>query len=551
MKKLIILIPLFLLISYNQLIVLNQLMIRVSDGMSETLITLPNNITGEDVKQVYETPSGTYAYKLIVKDKERKIYTNDSKFLQTFNKLSKNQKKIFMKTYSVYDTIPDTMSGKFYVKNATEQYINNLQDRFNNQLEISNNQHSGKLYYIRYGLTLLILNLIMFSFCLIYYLNEFEKNKRKLLLHELNGNRSILGNQIKRLNLQIITVYILCFLFIVRVDTVIELISFALLLLLMFFNVLVLSGVIHFVYKRKINRNFRKSLHVMNPIYSFLFMIIWIIFIMLSINSVVGLSKYGLEYYNNYAVMKSKPEEFKTMYRAGSAWTSELNSGRPNDLSEYPGYYLSYGNMSDVVKVNCKYATEYLNFHTCELGTYTYSAGHDSESTYGKEIIVDPFDLTMSKVINPKIEIIDNSRVLTSDMYWEKDPGIPYLDIQQNNSFYKLEQNYLKDPILTFGSRIIIQVMMLISTISIFITTYKANYGRKLAIKQMNGRKVSIGYMYWIVAFATFGITSTIINLLPRMEYFRFEFILSIVIVALSLFLVNKKIIKNIIKCIK
>lgn len=554
MRKIIVLIPLFFLISYNQLIIFNNLVYGVSDNMSETLITLPYEISGEDVEQIFNTPAGSYVYKVIATDEIQTIYTNDEQFLETFNKLSTNGKNIFMDKYYVYDKVPDSMMGKLYVKNGSDEYFSNLQILFDNQLEIEReyNQYSSRLYYIRYIYKLLLLNLVLFFFCLIYYLNLFEKNQRKLLIQELNGNQGMLKKQIVSLNVELLITYSLIFLLLVRVNTVIELISFLLVLGLMIINNLILSKIIYYVYKIKVRNSFRSSLYTQKTFYGYIFMAILVILTLLSINSFIGLSKNSLIYYNNYTIMKTKPEHFKTMYRAKDAWTSEIKSFSIPDLSGYPGYYFSYEKDFAELNINCKYAREYLNFQTCDLGTYTYSPGNDSETTYGTEMIVEPFDLLEPELINPTIKIIDNTQVITSDMYWDEDPNIPYLNIEQNGYFFNQEQNMNRSIILRYASKLLIQLMMLISTVSIFSNTYKTNYGRKLALKKLNGQRISLNHIYWFEAFFIFGLTSMILSKFSGvMGYYRFEWILSLIVMVLLLLVINRIIVRNIIKDIK
>lgn len=543
MKKILLLLPIFLLLTINQLIVLNVWVGSFDNGLAETNVLLPGKIGSEDIRYIFDTPVDTYVYKVVLTGKICTIYTNDLQFYKTFNLLSSNGKNLFIQKYEVYNEPPTTMQGEFYVGNGTDEYINGLQSHFNNKLQVSEVSESGIVYYIMYLLRLFIINVIFFAMCLLYYLSQFERDKRKLLLCELNGNQTVMDEALHDLRIQIMILYGVISYLVFKVNTILELIIYLVLLCLMIIISFLITFLIKLVYKRLITKSYLKSVQINSSIYCYLYLGLIVIFTMLSISNYTNLSKYSIEYITNYQVMKGKPEEYRQMYQARTGLSSEINFDSLGNLSEYDGYYVNYEKDFGEVNVNCKYAIEYLNFDTCNIGTYTHGEVDDNE-TYSQDIEVNSFDLLVSVLINPTIKIVDDSELMTSDIFWESRPDIDYLDIETTETFYKQAQANLRFYIGLFLSKTLVFIMLVSSLIIILIRTYHFNYGQSIAMKKLHGRRVYISYIYYAFGFAMVGITSTFLVFFTRGQYFRCEFYAALLIIFCILQLVNHKVTK-------
>lgn len=551
MKKVLALIPLFMLISYFQFVILNQVVAGVSEGNSDTSVLLPTEISGNDVKYIFDSPENTTIFKPIIKSHSVKIYTNDETFVDNFNRLSSNGKIIFAIEYQVFDDVPDSMSGTFYIKNASSEYIANLQKHFDNNLKIDG--HSDEVpifYYLQYCLQIFTLYTILALYCLLDYMSNFDKFKRKFLLYELVGNRIPIRSSIRNLFFEMNIIYSLVLLIIFRVNTFLELYAWLFFTLINIIFSLLIILIIYGNYKRIIRNNFSTAIQTKSSIYSYVYLAVLILVIGITLSSVITLCDYSQEYYMNYLTMKSKPDEYKYIYRAGNAWVSEVNTATLQNLNGYNGYYLQVNDEFKMIEINCKYALDFLGVETCEQGVYSHSS-NDTSTTYSKSITINPFDLTSPQAVNPTIKVIDDKDLFTSDMYWYSPPDLDYLNIEPNINFYYETQGYLKPYIFMTAIRILILISILLIINSAFVNSYMNRYLREMSMQQLHGATPKIKPIYYIVIGGVSIVTSVLISRINIYHYYWGELIVVLFTSFIIMILNMKKIKMHVLHALK
>lgn len=487
MKDAIKFVPLYFLLAWTLSIVSNQIVIQVSDNYAETSILLAESLDAKQVEGIFTSADNEEVYKKIVTDDTYTIYTTDEQFYRIFNMLSTNGKKLFGKYYYVYNEPPNTMSGKFYIKNANMDYINLISSIITTDFEVSSEENSNTVYYFTLLAKVTFYYVLVFMICLIYFLGQFEANKRKLLLLEMNGNPNYINKQFTKYVITLDLVAMLLFGIVFQVNTVLELCFLILSLVINHMLLIMIRKLIYVKYIYTVRKNFSeqivtKSSKVIYP--AIILISLLVIAVSYSLILSVNLSH---NYLNNELIRVQKPIEYRGIYKANGALRSEVDVNTINNLSDSNGFYFESDEISNSIVINCNYAQEFLGVSSCKLGTYSYS---EFSTTNITQLEVIPFDLSKRTMIDPTVTIIDDSDIYTDDMYWLQKPNITHLNINTTDYFFRQSQLELKQAILVNLAKLLSFGLVLITIIDRFIWQYIQVLGRKHQLFLLNGQKI-------------------------------------------------------------
>lgn len=480
----------------------------------DTYLDLPTAVGYEESKQIFEfAGSEDFIYKIEVKEKSTEIYTNDQEYYQDFNRYTTNGKKVFGTKYSVYLGAPQTMSGTFKISDNSGNYASLLEENIVGLQEVPYTSSAPKLY----GMNLVLFGLlILIIYLTLYYQSEFEMNKREILLVELHGNQKL----IKRVLLQmlicieIVTIVIMAIVF--RVDTKIELTFMLISLLFNTIIMIIVSLYIFLMYRRIVQINFKREVTTRSSKSIYLYVVYIVMLLVVMSYLLVDISSEGQTYINNQIIAMQKPKEYYDMYKASYGYTSEIGLYNPPNMSGEDGLYLKVSESTpNMVKINCKYATEVLGMEQCVLGDYVHGkATADGENTYQDDIEIIPYDLASPPLENPWIQIVDDSNVITSSMYWKKKVDIPYLNINTNKFLFKQDQRRIAKKVIQKSLILLIVVINLYYVCKLFMVYYMYYYGKEISLGIIHGVSKKVTFQYIVFSLLLmFGIYQVLENL--------------------------------------
>lgn len=484
---------LFVLLSWNLLVVFNQLTIGVSDNGSETSITLPYLLNEEESEDLFEQASinNVHLYKQQITETKYTIYTNDEQFYNKFsNVISTEEIKIFAKTYQIFLESPSSLSGTVNVKNINENFENYLLNEVTG-VQINDTVDTPKQYYTLRFMYIMLIFLILAVCCFAFISSEFEKHKREILMYELNGNRDVLKREIIKLFVILEIVQGLLLLIIFGVNSLYELAFYIISFIITSLVLLAIFCLIICLYKTKVVSSFQKNIQTQRKAVSYIYLsLLSVLIIFISINTINVLAVSNI-LIGDLIAFQSKDVSIKDLYTTTAGLASEisLNTLETNELPE--GIYQKVNLETNQVKINCNYAYQYLGVSDCAQGEYTSNEMLELMNSTENQLMIEPLMLSENIIINPDI-IIEEPEVVTSGMYWAEPIENDYLNIKRN-SYIFLENFKELAWVLFLG---IIKLVVLLFTykllMELFEDLYSKQYSKIDSIKMINGSEFEL-----------------------------------------------------------
>ncbi len=485
------------MLTWNLLVIYNQLTIEVSDRYAETSIILPTDINGEEARALFDFASeeGVLLFKQIVTDNGYETYTNDPDYVSLFSSIASNgEVKLFAKRYQVELGAPELLGGTINVKGMTENFEHYLTENFDG-IQISEGIETPKMFYILRVINIIGL-FVMLGLCgVAITLSKFEEEKREILLYELNGNRNFYSNKIKGLFVALILSYLIISMFIFGVNTIYEMMWLLVSVLVTSLILGIIIFIVAFEYKVKVINSFQKHMQIRKKRSLYVFVCLLAVFVPLAALTSVKTISIATEVSGDIIAFMAKPESVKNLYTSTGALNSQLSLDTLEKNSVPTGMYEKIYSTENSIKINCEYAFVQLGASECREGVYTSDEILNILNTEENQLIINPLDTSSGKIVNPSVEIVE-PEIVTSGMYWTEPIENNILNVKKNKEIFIHQEKEKVWALILEVLKLIVVLLIMKVFVKLFKENYKVIYMREDTLKMINGRQFRLKSRY-------------------------------------------------------